>query len=199
MSDVSRQAKQRLEGRSKPVKARANIGPPDRKIGEADLARAWIEWLVDTRSGYLEALLKLSNKERTKDRGASYPSIQDIFLHILDNNIWWLESVPRNRQKSHHQLKGRLSESDIRRETRRIARSSRNLAKSLTPSRLDQSFVIRGTRGDGKPFEMKLNLRTIIWHMVEEELQHRGEMNALFWQMDVDAPTRAWFSSALAK
>ena len=26
----------------------------------------------------------------------------------------------------------------------------------------------------------------ICWHMVEEELQHRGEINALLWQMDID-------------
>jgi uncharacterized damage-inducible protein DinB len=175
------------------------MSQPKRKISEADLARAWIEWLVDTRSGYLEALLNLSGKERIRDRGASYPSIQDIFLHILDNNAWWLESVPRDRQASHHEVKGNLSESEIRRETRRIARASKSLARSLTPSRLDRSFVIRGTKGDGTPFEMRMNLRTIIWHIVEEELQHRGEMNALFWQMDIDAPTRAWFSSALAK
>jgi uncharacterized damage-inducible protein DinB len=93
---------------------------------------------------------------------------------------------------------GAPSKAMIRRRARQIALSSRRLAKSLTPSRLDRSFVVRGVRGDGKPFEMKMNLRTIIWHMVEEELQHRGEMNALFWQIDVDAPTRAWFSSALA-
>ena len=175
------------------------MSQPKRKISEADLARAWIEWLVDTRSGYLEALLKLSKEERVKDRGASFPSIQDIFLHILDNNAWWLDSVPRERQGSHHKVKGRLSASEIRREARRIARSSRRFARSLTPSRLDRSFVIRGIRGDGKPFEMRMNLRTIIWHLVEEELQHRGELNALFWQMDLDAPTRAWFSSPLAE
>ena len=34
--------------------------------------------------------------------------------------------------------------------------------------------------------------------MVEEELQHRGELNARFWQQDVGALTRAWFGSALA-
>jgi uncharacterized damage-inducible protein DinB len=175
------------------------MNPPNRKISEADLARAWIEWLVATRSGYLEALLKLPKKERIKDRGASFPSIQDIFLHILDNNVWWLESVPQNHQESHQEVKGRLSGGEIRREVRRIARSSRNLAGSLTPSRLDRRFVVRGVEGNGKPFEMIVNLRTIIWHMVEEELQHRGEMNALFWQMEVDAPTRAWFSSGLAE
>jgi uncharacterized damage-inducible protein DinB len=171
---------------------------PYRKIDEVDLARAWIEWLVDTRPGYTEALLGLPKKERTKDRGASFSSIQDIFLHILDDNVWWLESVPQNRQESHHEVKGRASEAAIRKRVRQIARSSMKLANSLTPARLNQSFVVRGVRGDGKPFEIKMNLRTIIWHMVEEELQHRGEMNALFWQMDVDAPTRAWFSSPLA-
>jgi uncharacterized damage-inducible protein DinB len=169
-----------------------------RRVSEVDLARAWLDWLVDTRTGYLESLLALSKKDRLRDRGASFPSIQDIFLHILDNNVWWLESVPQSRQESHREVKGRLSEPEIRRQVRRIARLSRKLAKSLTPSRLDRRFVVRGVQGNGKPFEINMNLRTIIWHMVEEELQHRGEMNALFWQLDVDAPTRAWFSSALA-
>jgi uncharacterized damage-inducible protein DinB len=31
-------------------------------------------------------------------------------------------------------------------------------------------------------------LRDLLRHMVEEELQHRGELNALFWQMDVRPP-----------
>jgi len=169
-----------------------------RRIGEADLARAWIDWLVDTRTGYLEALLKLPRKERVKDRGASFPSLQDIFLHILDNNVWWFESVPEDRQESHREVKGRLSDPEIRRHVRRIAKISRELAKSLTPDRLDRRFVVHGVQGNGKPFDMKVNLRTIVWHMVDEELQHRGEMNALFWQMNIDAPTKAWFGSALA-
>jgi uncharacterized damage-inducible protein DinB len=172
--------------------------PTSRGVTEVDLARAWIDWLVDTRRGYLESLLELPKTERLRDRGASFPSIQDIFLHILDNNVWWLESVPANRQGSHQGVEGRLSDAEIRGQVRRVARLSTKLAKSLTPARLDGSHVVRGVRGDGKPYEMRVNLRTILWHLVEEELQHRGEMNALFWQLNVDAPTRAWFSSRLA-
>jgi len=168
------------------------------RVDEVELARAWIYWLVDTRQGYVDALLALPEKERLRDRGASFPSIQDILLHILDNNVWWFESVPNDRQQSHRELKGRLNAAEIRRQARRIARFSRQLAKSLTPGGLNRTLTVRGESGDGKPFEMRMNLRTIIWHMVEEELQHRGEMNALFWQLDVDAPTRAWFSSSLA-
>ncbi len=167
-------------------------------VSEVELARGWIEWLVDTRQGYLDALLALPEKERLRDRGASFPSVQDIFLHILDNCVWWFESVPNDRQSSHKDVKGRMSDAELRRQARRIARFSRKLARSLTPTRLKHGYVVRGTTGEGKPFELRMNLGTIIWHMVEEELQHRGEMNALFWQMDLDAPTRAWFSSPLA-
>ncbi len=179
--------------RSKPERR-----PATRRVSEVDLARAWIEWLVMTRKTYLERLLALPRSERVRDRGASFPSIQDIFLHILDNNIWWLESVPENRQDSHPRVNGDLSAAEIRRTAGRIARSSRVLARSLSPARLDESFLVRGIGGDGEPYTMRVNLRTMIWHLVEEELQHRGEMNALFWQMDIDAPTRAWFSSSLA-
>jgi uncharacterized damage-inducible protein DinB len=169
-----------------------------RTLDEAALGRGWIEWLVSTREGYLEALLRLPEPERHKDRGASFPSLQDIFLHILDDNLWWFESVPRERAEAHVTIEGRLAPEELRHEAARVAEIGRKLARSLTPARLNEQFVVRGQQVSGKPYEMKVDLRTIVWHMVEEELQHRGEMNALFWQMDVDAPTRAWFSSPLA-
>ena len=171
----------------------------DRKVDEVDLARAWIEWLVDTRAGYLETFLKLPPEERRKDRGASFRSMEDIFLHILDDNVWWFASVPQGLQETHHKVDSPLSDAEIRGVVGKVAKTSTELARSLTTDRLNQKYTIRGVQGNGKPFVMTMNLRTIIWHMVEEELQHRGELNALFWQMDVDAPTRAWFSSSLAE
>ena len=173
---------------------------PERQgIDEVTLARGWIEWLAATRTGYLDTLLKLPETERLKDRGASFPSLLDIFLHILDNNVWWFESVPQNRQEAHAGVEGHRSDAEIRQQARHVEEIGRHIAQSLTPARLDERFVVRGMEAGVKPFEMKVDLRTIIWHMVEEELQHQGGMNALFWQLDVDAPTRAWFSSPLAE
>jgi uncharacterized damage-inducible protein DinB len=45
---------------------------------------------------------------------------------------------------------------------------------------------------DGEPFTF--NVKNMLWHLVEEELQHRGELNALLWQMDVDPPITGWGS-----
>jgi hypothetical protein len=87
----------------------------------------------------------------------------------------------------------------MRRATGRVARIGKELGAFPTPERLIEPEVVYGVQGNGTPFEMKVHLRTIIWHLVEEELQHRGEMNALFCQMDVQAPTRAWASRSLAE
>ena len=170
-----------------------------RTVDEVELARAWLEWLADTRRGYTEVLLGLSESDRRKDRRASFPSLEDIFLHILDNNVWWLESVPQDRQKTNQRVEGPLPQEGIQRAAERVAKIDRDLAASLSAARLTEGYVVHGVEGNGKAFEMRVNLRTIIWHLLEEELQHRGEMNALFWQSDVEAPTRAWFSSDLAE
>jgi uncharacterized damage-inducible protein DinB len=65
--------------------------------------------------------------------------------------------------------------------------------KDLTPESLARLIVINGVGGNGKPYRASLSLADIIWHMHEEELQHRGELNAMFWQMDIDPNATAWW------
>jgi uncharacterized damage-inducible protein DinB len=35
-------------------------------------------------------------------------------------------------------------------------------------------------------------MEEILMHMVEEELQHRGEINCMFWQQNLDPPITAY-------
>jgi uncharacterized damage-inducible protein DinB len=37
------------------------------------------------------------------------------------------------------------------------------------------------------------NVGEMLWHLIEEELQHRGELNALLWQDNIDPPITSWF------
>lgn len=143
---------------------------PRRKINEADLDRLARRYA----DGLPGDVAPATAEGADQGRRASFPSIQDVLLHILDNNAWWLESVPRNRQEAHREVKGRTPGPKIRRQVRRIERATKRLGTSRTPSRLDWSLTIRGTEGEGTPFAMKANLRTIIWHVVEEERQRRG-------------------------
>jgi len=35
---------------------------------------------------------------------------------------------------------------------------------------------------------LHLRARQLLHHMIEEQLQHIGELNALFWQLNIDPP-----------
>jgi uncharacterized damage-inducible protein DinB len=63
---------------------------------------------------------------------------------------------------------------------------------------LGHPFVVHGTSGNGKAYTMTTCPADIVWHVVEEQLQHFGELNALFWKLGIDPPVHAWFSSEMA-
>jgi uncharacterized damage-inducible protein DinB len=170
------------------------------EIDEARLARAWTEWNLKSLSDYLAAILKLSIEERTKDRGASWGSIQGIFLHIVEDYTWWFECVPQGKgEEAFVELVGKdLSNSEIKDIVARVDRSVHSIIDSVTTQDLAHEYFVQATSGDGKPYKMTTTLADIIWHMLEEQLQHIGEINALFWQINVNPPTHAWFSSGLS-
>jgi uncharacterized damage-inducible protein DinB len=171
--------------------------PPEklrRPKSEIELLRAWTEWATDARKEYLAAILRLTPAERLKDRGASFGSIQGVFVHILDTYLWWFHYVARNRQKESKTIDGaKLTAAELRQLNARVDRAVRVLMKGLTPESLARLIVINGVGGNGKPYRASLSLADIIWHMHEEELQHRGELNAMFWQMDIDPNATAWW------
>jgi uncharacterized damage-inducible protein DinB len=169
-------------------------------VSEILLLRAWCAWTTRGRGRYLRAILKLSPQERVKDRGASFGSLQDIFLHIIEDYNWWFDDVVNDTQGDFRELVGKeWSELELKRLSKRVDKTVRNLADSITPKKLGHEYLVNGIGGDGKPYTMTVSLADIMWHMLEEELQHRGELNALFWQMDIDPQADAWFGRELKK
>lgn len=170
------------------------------RVEEITLLKAWCNWATRGRRQYLKAILKLPSDERVKARGASFESIQDIFLHIIEDYNWWFHDVVNDRQREFEELVGKeWGDADLRRLSRLVDRWVGSLTDSLTPESLSHEYLVNGRGGDGKPYTMTVSLADIMWHMLEEELQHRGELNALFWQMDIDPPVDSWFGEELRK
>ena len=59
---------------------------------------------------------------------------------------------------------------------------------SLTIKELGRKCQIKDD--DGKPFEV--TAEDVLIHVFEEEIHHRGELNALLWQMGIDPPPMGW-------
>jgi uncharacterized damage-inducible protein DinB len=70
---------------------------------------------------------------------------------------------------------------------REIDSFAMNFVRGLDNEKLASTFE---TTMSGK--RERFTVSQMLWHLVEEELQHRGELNALFWQMDIDPPVTDW-------
>lgn len=177
--------------------AQTKRNPPN----ELALLRAWSDWNSKSRSDYMDAILRLPREDRLRDRGASWGGIQDVFLHVIEDYIWWFENVPQGLgEEQFVSLVGRdVSENELRSLVQRVDNSVRTFLSSLSSDEdLGRPYIVHGTSGDGKAYTMTTCAADIVWHMVEEQLQHFGELNALFWQLDIDPPVHAWFSSEMS-
>lgn len=155
---------------------------------ELDALRTFFRYNDRVRRNYLSALLALSPEERLKDRGASYPSLQGIFVHVLDGIFWWLQYVAQDRAGEAVQLPARdLTPDQLKEQVARAEQIATGYLTSLDEGSLSKEMVCHFPE-DGKTSEARFPIGDVLWHVVEEELQHRGELNALFWQMDVEPP-----------
>jgi len=149
---------------------------------ELELIRELYRYNSKGRQGYLRKIWRLPPKARYRDRGASFPSVVDIYMHILDAYRWWFLKVYAKTDFDEYPLGARYTLAEARRETRKVDRMLDDFLRDLRPKDLDRRITLPG-RG-----REQLTIRTMLVHMVEEELQHKGELNALLWQQDVDAP-----------
>ena len=71
----------------------------------------------------------------------------------------------------------------MRKDEKLVDKYVLDLVLGLDEEKLDSMFVAKMSEG-----KWRIGLRQVLWHLVEEELQHRGELNVLFWQLDLDPP-----------
>jgi uncharacterized damage-inducible protein DinB len=62
--------------------------------------RFWYFYNSHVLKGYLRAILSLPREEALRDRGSSYPSIVDIFVHVLDGYRYWFFVVKEGEPES---------------------------------------------------------------------------------------------------
>lgn len=159
------------------------------RAGELAALRDFFAYNTFVRRKYLDLIVRLPKESATKDRGASYPSLLDIHTHILDVARSWPHAYETG--EDYPELKG-LSVSEVRRLESQVDKYLDDFMRGLKPEDLDRSFQYSVGAGRKKEIRTR-NLADMLWHMIEEELQHRGEINALLWQDDIDPPLTDWF------
>ena len=157
---------------------------------ELELLKEWYTYNSFVRKKYLQEIFqKLPDEERYKDKGASFPSVVDIFMHVIDAYRSWFIYTYEDRWSEFERLRGKkkYTKEEVEAEEEKLDTLLNNFLNALTPDNLQQWIAFKG-RQDFR----KIKLRDMLWHMVEEDLQHRGELNALFWQLNIDPPVTGW-------
>jgi uncharacterized damage-inducible protein DinB len=148
---------------------------------ELELIRGLYRYNLRILREYQRAIWRLPVKERYRDRNSTYPSLVDIYLHILDDYRFWFIRAYTGRKFRDFPLGIRLGRAQAEQATREVERRVERTLGKLTPRDLDREIVHPVDR-------VPLTVRSMLLQMIHGDLQHKGELNALLWQIDVTPP-----------
>jgi len=130
---------------------------------------------------YCQIIWSLPVRERYRDRHSTFPSLVDIYLHIIDDYRFWFIQAYTGETFQDFPLGIRLSRAEAVRATHQVERLVTRFLNGLRPNDLDRRFYIQVDR-------RSTTIRAMLLQMIQGDLQHKGELNALLWQMDVEPP-----------
>jgi uncharacterized damage-inducible protein DinB len=135
------------------------------------------------RRAFFKAFTKLSWGEFSKNREASFHSIKNIFIHTLNATDYWLDFLQNDNQRSKKKFEEYKTLKEIEAYMQHVEKHMHDYLEMLSPENLKKKYEISGS---GKP--ETLTAEDILVHVFEEEVHHRGELIALFWQMGIKPP-----------
>lgn len=167
--------------------------PVSKVLGEFGLdVVKLIQYTHTARRRYLKAFGELSWDEVIKDRGASFPSIRDIFLHALDAEDRFINYIiPGKNEKWVNQDYAKFTNTrQIEERMEEVEKKVEAYLATLTERELNRKIALPWRK------EPPLNMRIedMLISIVIEDASHMGELIALMWQFDRQPPFLSWSS-----
>ncbi len=135
------------------------------------------------RHAFFKAFSKLSWDEFTKDREASFGSIRNIFVHTLNATDYWLDFLLKENRCSRKKFEEYGSLGEIGSYMEQVQDRLGKYLDSCSSEGLKKEYV-----GRRRERPETVTAEDILVHVFEEEVHHRGELIALFWQMGMEPP-----------
>ena len=138
------------------------------------------------RRVFFKAFTRLSWREFTKNREASFHSIRNIFIHTLNVTNSWLDLLQNKKQRSKKKFGEYKTLQEIETYMQRVEKHMHDYLETLSPENLKKKYKLGP---NGKP---EATAEEILVHIFEEEVHHRGELIALFWQIGIEPPVMCY-------
>ena len=135
------------------------------------------------RRAFFKTFARLSWRDFTKNREASFHSIRNIFIHTLNATDYWLDFLQEENKRSKKKFDEYKTLEEVEVYMQHVKKRMNNYLESLSPEDLKKKY--KGRR-NGK--SETITAEDVLVHVFEEEVHHRGELIALFWQMGIEPP-----------
>jgi len=126
-----------------------------------------------------------------KNREASYYSMKNILLHMIDNEDWMVNWVIPGREDGYSRRK--WSEyTNMQMVVEHMNEVESRTVEYLTNA--SEEELQRGTKlttSKGEVFD--LTVEECLFQSFTEQLYHMGELIALLWQENIEPPKMQWF------
>jgi uncharacterized damage-inducible protein DinB len=150
--------------------------------------RELLEYNDKVRHRYFEALSKLPWNEFVKDKGASWSSMRNIFVHTLEATDYWLDFLRQEKARVQKKYDEYRAFEDVKAYMEHVEARMHGYLDSLPTDGLEREFMVTNDVNE----TVEITAEDVLIHVFEEEIHHRGELIALLWQIDVAPPSMGW-------
>jgi uncharacterized damage-inducible protein DinB len=150
--------------------------------------RELLKYNENVRHRYFECFTRLSWKEFTENREASFGSIRNILVHTLGAVDYWLDFLQKQNIHSKKKYDEYRTFEEVKAYMKHVEKRTKDYVDSLSNEGLNKKYAV--TDDNGKMIEV--TAKDVLIHVFEEEVHHRGEFIALLWQIGVEPPPMGW-------
>ena len=155
--------------------------------------RELFTYSATVRSKFANKLAELPKDIVEKNREASFYSMRNILLHIIDNEDWIVNYAIFEKTKEYKRRKWEeyTSMEMVLEHLREVEKKTREYF-----SRADEVELKRQVKfelSSGKTYD--LTVEECLFQSFTEQLYHLGELIALMWQENIEPPTMQWFNN----
>lgn len=155
------------------------------------------EYSSRVRRRFANKLAELPWEEVTKNREASFHSMRNILVHMIDNEDWFVNWVIQGKSSEYKREKeadNYTSMNEVLDHLNQVEAKTREyLKKSEGTDEFERRRVNFVLRTSGKSVD--LSVEECFFQTFTEQLYHLGELIALLWQDNIEPPQMQWFSN----
>jgi uncharacterized damage-inducible protein DinB len=143
------------------------------------------------RHRFVDKLNELRWEELERNREASFYSMKNVMIHMIDNEDWIVNWVIQGKSGEYVRKKSAeyTSKGMLVTHLDEVEQKTRLYLQDLDEVELNRK--VRFTLSSGQVFD--LSVEECLFQSFTEQLFHLGEIIALMWQDNIEPPRMQWF------